>query len=459
MLRRLQKALYGLRRAPALFQAHLRSVLISLEFVPSVGEPCLFTHKGMGITLLVHVDDVLLTGTGEAVTTMAARIGELMSLKIVGFIADTSWTKFLGKEIRRVHRHNGKQGWCVRLPETFFASLFEATGLSDAKTCGTPGTNASSTRPEDLEILSEEDHAKFRSIVGKLQWCSNERPDILFSLKQVARKLSEPTRGDLSKAKRIARYLKATQDLVLFLSHRGNSRSQDPDFEVRTWVDASWDTTSTSCGVVTVNGFLLTAYSRAQTCVSLSSCESELYALNSGVTESMLTVSLLQELGRSTSLTVFSDSSAALATVQRRGVGKLRHIALRQLFLQNEVASGRLKVMKVNGDQNVADIGTKFQTPQMLSATRDLIGLLPIGKIFSEPRGAVEHVSEGAARYLDFIMRSHPKTGTKNDGNIYSSRRANHDKTCEKESRTEHTKCRFDPNSRCTVSTLFKDDC
>ena len=98
MLWRLQKALYGLRRAPALFQAHLRSVLISLKFVPSVGEPCLFTHKGMGITLPVHVDDMLLTGEREAVTTMAAWIGELMSLKVVGFISDQTWTKFLGRK-------------------------------------------------------------------------------------------------------------------------------------------------------------------------------------------------------------------------------------------------------------------------------------------------------------------------------------------------------------------------
>ena len=73
---RLQKALYGLRRAPALFQAHLRSVLISLGFAPSVGDPCLFTHKETGITLLVHVDDMLLAGLGEAVKTMATRISE-----------------------------------------------------------------------------------------------------------------------------------------------------------------------------------------------------------------------------------------------------------------------------------------------------------------------------------------------------------------------------------------------
>ena len=54
-----------------------------------------------------------------------------------------------------------------------------------------------------------------------------------------------------------------------------------------------------------------------------------------------------------------SDSSAAKSFVNRRGLGKMRHLEIRDLWLQAEVEQGRLEVHKVKGDQNAADLMTK----------------------------------------------------------------------------------------------------
>ena len=54
-----------------------------------------------------------------------------------------------------------------------------------------------------------------------------------------------------------------------------------------------------------------------------------------------------------------TDSSAAKSFVNRRGLGKMRHLQIRDLWLQEEVAGGRLEVDKVRGDQNRADLMTK----------------------------------------------------------------------------------------------------
>lgn len=43
----------------------------------------------------------------------------------------------------------------------------------------------------------------------------------------------------------------------------------------------------------------------------------------------------------------------------RRGLGKLRHVELKYLWIQDVVKEGRLKVRKVDGAKNVADHLTK----------------------------------------------------------------------------------------------------
>jgi hypothetical protein len=57
---------------------------------------------------------------------------------------------------------------------------------------------------------------------------------------------------------------------------------------------------------------------------------------------------------------VFTDSSVAKSFVATRGLGKMRHLEVKLLWLQECVQRGRLKVGKVKGTNNVADILTKY---------------------------------------------------------------------------------------------------
>ena len=54
-----------------------------------------------------------------------------------------------------------------------------------------------------------------------------------------------------------------------------------------------------------------------------------------------------------------TDSSAAHAMGSRRGVGKVRHIETRYLWLQEVVGRGRLRLMKIPRAINCADVLTK----------------------------------------------------------------------------------------------------
>ena len=72
--------------------------------------------------------------------------------------------------------------------------------------------------------------------------------------------------------------------------------------------------------------------------------------------------SLAKELGfrHISNVVLGTDSSAAKSFVCRRGLGKMRHIEIRDLWLQKEVREGRLKVVKVLGSENPADLMTKI---------------------------------------------------------------------------------------------------
>ena len=63
--------------------------------------------------------------------------------------------------------------------------------------------------------------------------------------------------------------------------------------------------------------------------------------------------------GEELKITIATDSSAGLAMSCRRGCGRVRHLEIRQLYIQGLTNSGRVAVVKEKGTKNVADLGTK----------------------------------------------------------------------------------------------------
>ena len=84
----------------------------------------------------------------------------------------------------------------------------------------------------------------------------------------------------------------------------------------------------------------------------------------------------------------FSDSSAARGVADRKTVGKLKHLQVRSLWLQQARVDRQVKVDRVDTLLNTADLGTKF-----LDAGRrkQLIGMLPL----REHEGRLERVVDG----------------------------------------------------------------
>ena len=133
---------------------------------------------------------------------------------------------------------------------------------------------------------------------------------------------------------------------------------------------------SVSCCVMLLGSCLLYSASRTQKVVSLRSAEAEVYACSSGASDGMLLSRLIAWLtGRKTWMFIYTDSSGAKGILQRQGVGRLRHLSCRVLWLQNLIANGTNILRSVSGHTNPADIGTKRLNAGRMRSLMSILGL------------------------------------------------------------------------------------
>ena len=134
---------------------------------------------------------------------------------------------------------------------------------------------------------------------------------------------------------------------------------------------------------------LLKSWSSTQRTVALSSGEAELTAMVKGTSEGLGVRSLWREWGQEVALEVYGDSNAALGIVKRKGAGKLRHVRIGNLWIQDMKEQEGVCFRKVLGKSNPADGGTKGVTSEEIAKYGQLLGYTwPEGRPESAPRVA-----------------------------------------------------------------------
>ena len=106
-------------------------------------------------------------------------------------------------------------------------------------------------------------------------------------------------------------------------------------------------------------GATLYEFARQQGATALSSAESEYYAAVSLAAEGLHIQTVMAFMKMKTDMRVRMDSSAGKAIAQMIGVGRVRCLDVRTLWLQAKVRDKLLVVIKQDGGTNVADVGTK----------------------------------------------------------------------------------------------------
>ena len=115
-----------------------------------------------------------------------------------------------------------------------------------------------------------------------------------------------------------------------------------------------------------IGGHTIKAWSATQGVIALSSGEAEYYGIVKGCSAGLGMQSILKDMGVHMKVQVLTESSAAKGIASRRGLGKVRHIEVNQLWVQEKVSDGSIDLIKISGDVNLADALTKYVSREAL---------------------------------------------------------------------------------------------
>ena len=96
-----------------------------------------------------------------------------------------------------------------------------------------------------------------------------------------------------------------------------------------------------------------------QETVALSFGESEFDSIVKAATMGLGVKGLMEDLGVEVEVQVNTDPSAAKSIIARKGAGRVRHIEVRELWVQDRVAKGEVKIAKVKGEEKTVHEGLR----------------------------------------------------------------------------------------------------
>ena len=124
--------------------------------------------------------------------------------------------------------------------------------FKDAKIAATPGTREEGrTQEEHQEQFEDEQVSKYSALVARCNYIAPDRPDIPYTVKELARGMALPTKGDWQRLKRLARYFKGQPTM------QQSSEWQESLSIVKTHSDVDWASRresgkSTAGGCITI---------------------------------------------------------------------------------------------------------------------------------------------------------------------------------------------------------------
>ena len=274
--------------------------------------------------------------------------------------------------------------------------LYEEWGLENANHVDLPLTagltDETTEEREKKEPMNITDAKKFRRAAARFNYMSQDRPDLAVLANRLSRLTATPRVGDDAWIKRGIRYLRGPCLDALFFPY------QDQQAEITVETDSDWagcrlTRKSTSGAIVRVGQHPLTFSCRLQKTLALSSGEAELCAQVGGISEALGIRNLFRDLGFELCIQSRCDSSAARGILQRAGAGRIRHLELRHLWVQDLVARGEAGIRWIPRSTNPADVLTHqcvrqdfgYKLKQMGCIVRSSYRACPRGDISSHP--------------------------------------------------------------------------
>ena len=214
--------------------------------------------------------------------------------------------------------------------------------------------------------LDDEAATLYRALSARILYLSMDRPEIAYAAKELCRHFAHPTRTGVEALKRCARFLVGLPRLVWHFPFQITTDTMD------VYVDTDFggcQTTrrSTSGGIAMRGRHPIKHWSLTQTTIALSSGGAELSGICRGASIALGLQSIAADLGLSLKIHIHTDATAAIGICRRRGLGKIRHLHVSDLWVQDRLKRGDFLLSKIAGSENPADILTKHVSRDLLA--------------------------------------------------------------------------------------------
>ena len=356
--------MYGTRDAPQVWQGEVRSTMIELGLQECSTQPGIYFCAKRKLYIVSHVDDFLCVGSTEDLEWFRESLASKFEIKSKMLGSTGGQLSFLGRTIRSTD--NGIE---FEADQKHVRVLLQEWGMENCNPCDTPLGEEAKIGTAEMSTI---DAKKYRRAAARINYLSQDRPDLNVAGRVLAMHMAKPMIGDDVLVKRVLRYLKGNPRSVYEYSY-----TTDPGALVL-YTDSDWGgckktRRSTSGGVLFHGPHLVAHWSKVQTSPAPSSGEAELNAASRGISEVLSVRHLLDEMKIPVTMRHYVDASAAKGTILRKGAGRIKHLEIRQLWCQSMVEKYSLEVLKISRKVNLADVLTHAVPRRCLNLFHDAV--------------------------------------------------------------------------------------
>jgi hypothetical protein len=346
----------------------------------------------------VHGDGFTLVGEDHHLDEIEARMKEWYEVKVKARLgpgaSDAKEIDILGRTIRCTEK-----GYEYEADPSHRAKILEALGLDEKSKELTVTGKVEESVSDEAELQGSE-ATSFRAVAARMNYLAQDSPDIQYAAKEVCRQMARPTAESWRKLKALARFVLGRRAVVWHFKWQ----SGVPELSLYTdsdWAGCRRTRKSTSGGLVMLGEHCVKTWSSTQAPIALSSAEAEYYAMVEGTTRAVGIGSMLLELGVAVQwpIVLHSELSTARSFASRRGVGNVRNLQVRHLWLQAEVGGQRVVLRRIAGEDNPADALTKYLNK------RDVDRHLSAMSVFMIDRGLRGAAAEGGCQPPPTLLR------------------------------------------------------
>ena len=409
----LTNALNGLRSASLAWLEMARRTLRKIGLKSSPTETTVFAGmvpmngRNYKTNVLIYVDDILVTSQGEKVHELVLEtlLTVVHKVKHTGSVHATKGGSltFLGKEITR---EAGSDVIQTRVPPVYLQEVIEHLTPTEVP----PDILKEIEKEVDSSpVLEAAEATKYRSVLGRVAWWLQSRPDLARFGSLLAQGQKDPKLVHMNCLTKFLRFVKSQLHFYQVFpspnlrNFTGVDYSKIDEHSLILFADASWgsqeSTQRRSCSgyVIIYKDCVLKACSRLQTSVALSSCESETVALLQASQEACgvrQLVEFLRGSGKDIAdigglslidiesfemegppVVLVTDSSSARDVLLGDGLSRrTRHLSIAVYFLQSLIKHQTFRILWTPGVLQVADTLTKILPKATLINIRDALG-------------------------------------------------------------------------------------